>query len=471
MIHIPKTLQTCRFIKTKEKIPSESGWNTQNNYDIDSQIFQSYIKNAKTYGVLCGIDKLVVLDADDEQIQQELLKEDIFKNTFIVKSAGKGLFHFYFYADKEPESTKCLDKDNNTLFDVQGIGKQVIGPGSELSNGKKYEVVNDVPIKKIKYEDILSLVKKFGATEDQEDKKTIRKTAIYDETNEKIKDIYPIRKYLRELGINTQKQPTDCPFHSSKGGKCFSYTEKLWNCFHCGKKGDIFNLVMYAENCGFYEAKQKLMELSGLNKEKEKEEKKNQALKEYKEIAVVRHVRYKSKDETLYKIYISDFYITLTPDEILNPNTFRKKYFNETGILLKPINTYQWADLTNEWVENHGEIIDQTNDTTENHILETFLNEISNFSIVFDAKEAMNYGRLYYNKETKDRIYISHKAVDLIIRKNQYKLTISKMRYILDGYIFSKSDVFRTGKTTNRFMALKRQMINIKFEEDLDDNE
>ena len=43
------------------------------------------------------------------------------------------------------------------MSDIQGIGTQVLGPGSRIGN-KYYEVVGDNPIKTVKYDDLLTFL-------------------------------------------------------------------------------------------------------------------------------------------------------------------------------------------------------------------------------------------------------------------------------------------------------------------------
>jgi len=145
MINIPKNIQHFRFIKTREKIPFEKDWQNTNNYTYKNTTFSEYLSQNTTYGVLCGLNNLLVVDLDSKDVQDALLEKhkELFENTFTVISANKKLYHFYFVTDVPPESFKCLDKEKNTLLDAQGIGKQVIGPNSTLSNGNTYEVFCD----------------------------------------------------------------------------------------------------------------------------------------------------------------------------------------------------------------------------------------------------------------------------------------------------------------------------------------
>ena len=478
MIIIPKQLKNHRFIKTREKIPIELGWVKDRNYSLEDASFLEYLKHNTTYGVLCGFNNLLVIDLDNPDIQTSLMaKYEIFNQTFTVKSAGKGLFHFYFYTDIVPESFKCLDSNFETLIDAQGRGKQIIGAGSTLANGRQYEVVNDTKILEVKYSTIKEILLAYNS---QGEKKEPLKQIGRDELIEEIKKEMPVSKLLNIFGINTKKNPTECPFHNSVGGKCLSFTDTLWHCFHCNKSGDIFNLYMDYTKCDFLTAKTYLFGFSGLEKKQmsqgkklwfrekqQKHQEQNQkALKGFNELNIKKFIIYKSKDETIYKIQIGDFFITLIPETILGSAEFRRKYFNETGNLLKSIDATDWVDLVNKWVEDYGQIIDQINEAnSESLIVETIINDIQNFAAVTEPIEAISYGRVLFYKEEPQVVYVCNRVLDTILKKNQFKLTMSKLKVLLDDYISGNSKVIRTGTILSRFFRFKLELLpNIDVE-------
>ena len=87
MIEIPEQLNNLRFIKTKGKIPCEEGWQIDKNYKINDNQFIEYLKENDTYGVLCGFNNLIVIDMDDENVQETILKQNLLPETFTVKTA------------------------------------------------------------------------------------------------------------------------------------------------------------------------------------------------------------------------------------------------------------------------------------------------------------------------------------------------------------------------------------------------
>lgn len=249
-------LNQFRFIKVRDnKAPLEDEWTTKNNYPYYEA--ERFAEQDKRYGVVAGFGNLVVIDFDRKELQDEIAPK--LPKTFTIKTAGKGLLHLYYFTDNQ-ESFKVLDLNKETLADVQGKGKQVIGANSEL-NGKKYEIVNDVDIATVEMAEIKTCFSKWLNVEEKVNEK--EKTES-DPDCKKIKDKISIPDLLQNYGIDTSKNPTECPLHTSKGGRCFSYNENVWHCFHCGAKGNIFHLVMAKEGCDFIEAKKILAEKAGV---------------------------------------------------------------------------------------------------------------------------------------------------------------------------------------------------------------
>ena len=149
VIKIPEQLRNCRFIKVAEKRPIEKDWQNEKNYSYDEM--SKILETVDSYGVLCGRNNLVVIDFDNEEIQKEMFKDTKFiRDTFTVKTAGKGLYHCYFFLKNTNniQNNNIAINDNNgvRIIDVQVNRKMVVGPGTILSNGRSYEIVKDAPI-------------------------------------------------------------------------------------------------------------------------------------------------------------------------------------------------------------------------------------------------------------------------------------------------------------------------------------
>jgi hypothetical protein len=157
-MEIPKQLQNENFrfckIINGTKAPEEKCWQSWNNYLYDSIKFK---ENKDAYGVVCGIGNLYVVDFDNKEIQEKLMKN--LPPTFSVKTGGKGLLHLYFTDKSKLPLSYQIDRDGKRIVDIQGTGKQVIGPNSKhAETGNLYEVVNNVPIAEFPQEELLKLL-------------------------------------------------------------------------------------------------------------------------------------------------------------------------------------------------------------------------------------------------------------------------------------------------------------------------
>ncbi len=259
---IPTQLKSYRFIKVSpNKAPIEKEWQKEggNNYSYEDKEFQSYLKGSGMYGVATGFNNLIVIDFDSVVVQEKVISK--LPKTFTVKTAGRGLLHKYYITDIS-ESFKILDLNKETLVDVQGTGKQVIGPGSDLGTGKRYEIVDNSEISKITLYQIKEFFKEWI---DIEKRANIKANEEKDEICAKIKDIVKVPDVLRDLDVDSKDGHCSCPMHSSKGGRCFSWKEDVWHCFHCDKSGNIFHLLMHARNIPFIEAKKELAKKAGID--------------------------------------------------------------------------------------------------------------------------------------------------------------------------------------------------------------
>lgn len=260
---IPKQLQKdeLRFILTNKKIPIETGWQKTANYKYDDPKLLDHINKKGNVGCATGFGNVVVIDFDDENLQKKTIR--LLPKTFTTMSGG-GLLHKWFIVDK-PESHKVLDGNMNTLCDIQGEGKQIIIPPSIHGNGKQYKVVDDSEITKINMSEIKALFSKYIKNKVNKIKREIKEK---DRIIVEIKTKVTVPQFLSKNGIDTSKNPTECPLHNSKGGKCLSFKDDVWHCFHCEKGGDIFNLYQEIKQVGFLQAKYDLSSMAGIQAEK-----------------------------------------------------------------------------------------------------------------------------------------------------------------------------------------------------------
>jgi P4 family phage/plasmid primase-like protien len=270
-IIIPEKLKqpTIKFVLLEKsgKKPFQKEWqNKVINFDNPELIGHLFING--NYGVMGGGEKnLIIIDFDNEKVQNEVCKK--LPPTFTVKT-GSGKLHKYFFSDKS-ESFKIFDRNMDTLADVQGEGKQVVGPGSIHPNGNIYEVIEDNDISFLSYAEIKALLIPY-------DKKAIKEKREYekpkgistDDFLDVLKTSISMEEVLNSFGVDTSKNPTECPFHNSRGGKCLGFNYETAHCFHCDGSWNIFSLVKEMKKCDFREALQYLANIAGLNDELEK---------------------------------------------------------------------------------------------------------------------------------------------------------------------------------------------------------
>ena len=147
------------------------------------------------YGILTGYKGLLVIDFDTKALWDKLKGK--FPETYTSLSMNKKLPHLYYTVD-EPKSFKILDLNKETLADIQGKGKQVIGINSQL-NEKKVTVWKDLPITKLKMGEIEAIFKPYR------DISTIRAKTNGIETDpicQEIKDKIKIPEILSGMGVD-----------------------------------------------------------------------------------------------------------------------------------------------------------------------------------------------------------------------------------------------------------------------------
>lgn len=269
-MNIPEKLKIrgIKFVLLEKagKKPFQKDW--QNKViEYDNPELIQHLALGGNYGVMGGGNQqLIIIDFDNLKVQEEVCKTLI--RTFTVQS-GSGKLHKYFFTDKT-ESFKIFDEEMNTLADIQGEGKQVVGAGSLHPNGNYYTIVDDSEISFLPYSEIQARLLPY----DKKPKKEKRiyekpKVELEDDFLEKLKNNLTISDVLSSFSINTSLNPTSCPMHDSKGGKCLGFNEETAHCFHCEGSWNIFSLVKDIKKCDFKEALEYLANLAGLQDELE----------------------------------------------------------------------------------------------------------------------------------------------------------------------------------------------------------
>ncbi len=243
---IPKQLKSLGFCRIKKgsKAPFEKDWNNKPyTYDEISKFFPG-----ENYGVLCGYHDLAVIDCDKEALAFSV--KQLLPETFSVKTGGGGT-HFYYYIP-ELKQKIILNTEGEHLGEIQFKGQQVVGSGSLHPNGKTYDIINNVGIKTITLEKLKEVLGEFMG-EEKTEKKEVGKVT------KEIAGMVSFEELLKSYGLTKRGGNWNCPFHKSEGEQCLSVDDKgIFNCFDCGRKGNIISFVSGVEKITIQEALQRL---------------------------------------------------------------------------------------------------------------------------------------------------------------------------------------------------------------------
>lgn len=253
-ITIPLQLQNTDYkfckLQTMGKIPIVKAWQ-KNALQYDDTKLEHHMHNGGNYGIICGHGDLVVVDYDDINLQNATI--DKLPNTFTVRS-GRGLLHLY-YKCNHTKTFKVMTDDKTVLADIQGMNRIIVGPNCIHDSGNRYTVINDTTINNVEYKLLKEVFSPYGITTRTT---KIPQSIIINNHNipeiDTIKSKVSIKTILDMYGINTHNNPTACPFHASKNSRCFSYSDRLYNCFHCMQTGDVIALVMALRKVTFNDA-------------------------------------------------------------------------------------------------------------------------------------------------------------------------------------------------------------------------
>ncbi len=149
----------------KCKKPVEKEWNIS-CWKKSSFEYEKYF--GRNAGIACGTaSRVIVVDIDDHQeFAKWCEKENVVIDriqTFTVKSGGKSL-HLYFKYPNERGvvygNKSISTSDKHTIFDIKGMGGQVVAPGSIHPNGKMYTIMKNLPFAEAP-ECFLKLVRRY----------------------------------------------------------------------------------------------------------------------------------------------------------------------------------------------------------------------------------------------------------------------------------------------------------------------
>lgn len=426
MINIPDRLKELSFVLCNEnKQPIQKGWQKKIIKADDPELV-AHLQAGNNYGVICGdksfIEKdgktyfLIVVDFDIKEYQDKI--KPLLPETFTTTSgSSKNCVHLWFASDND-KSFKIHTRKLDTICDVQGTGKQIIAPGSKHNSGSTYTIINDIDFAFIPYSELQAILMPF----DEKPKKAskIKKTNAIKQYNQDLikvmMDIVSMKDVLDEIGIDSSKNPTNCFAHNSKGGKCFSYTDELCNCFHCSGSWNKYSLLKEAKRFTDKQVYEWFAEKSGMKDELEKsrkdyiEKKKEEENKLRKQKA--EEDRKKSIDE-----------IKSIIDRGLNPTSVQQNV--DMLYKLNPF-CYTKGDFFYFWSENESRWIDADNTdvmvlidtklgitgyTNDSKITTQYMNAFKRTGRRYMPKEVptefVQFGNTVYNIKTQEQIKAS----------------------------------------------------------------
>ncbi len=255
---IPERIKSFNFtpiLDVDGKNPNHKGWQNK-EFRFDNAGLLKHLESGKNYGIRGGgtspviIDGkshfLIVVDFDTKEFQDKVLS--LFPETFTTTSGSpKNCFHLWFASDSDVSFKihgEGADGKLITLADVIGEGGQIIGPGSKHKSGSVYHIVKDIPLVFIPYSEIEAILKPYDKKPKKE--KTFKKEFLKEVSNDvtdKILGAISMKQVLEELNIDTSKNPTNCPFHTSERGKCMGWNEETAHCFNCKDSWNKYSFI------------------------------------------------------------------------------------------------------------------------------------------------------------------------------------------------------------------------------------
>jgi len=241
-----------RFVRINvgSKRPFEKNWNvpgSDTNYSLTDAKFISWVGSNQNYGVVAGIGGLIIFDADGLMRLTELGVMAELPKTFTVRTGGGGL-HLYYLSGLDQKiimyDRELLDEGKPLhLGEVQSRGFQAVGPNSIHPSGRRYEIVQDLPIANLRSEDLTAILSKYvdyGFDEARPEKKRLRVVMVDPNIRDpfdgvRVEDILPPRNGRRTAtGIKGAH-----PIHGSTTGNNFeiSFQENTWRCWRDGSGG------------------------------------------------------------------------------------------------------------------------------------------------------------------------------------------------------------------------------------------
>jgi hypothetical protein len=233
MVEIPQTLINKlaplgpHFIRVAKhgKQALDDGW-PQKPLEANDPKLQEWLKENGNYGVVTGFG-LTVVEIDIPELQ-EIAKTKL-PETFTVLSPGHQGWHLYYVSSLD-KPIRLRDEKGESVGEVQGPGKMVLGPGSVHPNGKVYKIVNDRPLAQVTRQQLVEALKPWVIP----DKETDLVEALARQERKQSNIDLNILQVVPLAGLHRQGNEYygPHPVHGSDTGHNF-WVNPSKNCWHC----------------------------------------------------------------------------------------------------------------------------------------------------------------------------------------------------------------------------------------------
>lgn len=282
-IEIPEQIKGFNFVLLggdDGKKPIEKSWQKK-IIRFDDEKLLEHLKKGFNYGVQSNNSSvvienktyfLIIIDFDNRNFQDKIINQ--FPETFATTSGSpKKCYHLWIASDNN-KSFKVKDEKLETLADVLGAGNQVVAPGSvHIKSGSKYSIVKDIPIVFMPYAEIEAILRPHDKSPKKIEKSIKQYSPKGTDSNitEKIYNSISMDEILRELGVDTSRNPSNCPIcKPTIQVKCMGWDDEKGHCFGCGFNFNKFSMIRAAKNLSDKETFEWFAEKAGMAEELKK---------------------------------------------------------------------------------------------------------------------------------------------------------------------------------------------------------
>ena len=473
MIEIPAQLWDWRFILLgpRKKEPIELGWTTSANYPYNDQKLVDHINKGGNYGVL-GDNHHIIIDGDIPEIRTAI--EARLPETFTVRTPGHEGRHYYYLSDMA-KPIRLFDRDKKNVGDVQGIGKQVVGPGCTHPNGGIYTVVRAVPPKLVSEEQIRSALADFIFTPPEEE---LSKEEVMSIENRgysiKISDVVDLKK-MKKRGDEYYGAH---PVHGSDTGQNFwvNPSKNVWTCFRHNTGGGPLSMIAVLE--GIIPCEEalsgvlrgdKFKQILRIAREKGylKNPESEKILEMIEELRIIEQIDKENSYPLILKVKWNGETRELRVDDkgIFSLAAIKSaflKTFKKIPPSLFEINLKDWGKDVIGGLGNLGKITTvESEESTENYISQTILSEILRSAPTEDPREAMIPGRYLW---IEDAIWIPNTRIKDILKAENVNANLRRVKEWVSKYAHGPAKLFRVGDERVRFWSFTPDKIGLDTE-------